>query len=932
MRRSAITRLVLVATVASIAAGLIGTTVAVARDPVSAGGRQVRLDAGGGRHVAKQPETRTVTVRDLPTPEGRGAAALPPLLHPEARPGQQAPSGPDALAAPAPITTTDAPPATQAVMFDGVARSDLEPPDPWVAVGPDHVVQAVNTTIRITDRSGVQKQVFDTIDFFDLVGFSEISPFDPRVIYDSLHGRWIAIATHWDCVPDPDFGIDVGAGYIDIAISRTADPTGTWELLYLGWADALPDYPGIGTSTDKVVLSANLFNIVETGTGIGCAGSGFAETELDAMAWTELLGTGDINVDFFYGGNDYPNDYFTWRPALQTPATSATVFVIGENFNTGAVTYTRLTGNPATFSTVMADEISLTGTVDPFAVPPAPQQPGSPATIVDAVDERPTDAVWQANQLAFVSTFPCNPAGGVSENRDCVRVAELSTAIPATPTALQDFLISEEGADHYMGGVGYAGNGDLHVVWTRSSEDAGEYPSSYAAHQLVTDAANQISEPQLLKAGVGTYDGTRWGDYVGVAQDPQVPNAVWQGNQYSDGTAWATHISQLQTGGSSFVPIVPLRVVDSRTNLGVTGIFAASVPKTFDVAGEGTIPADAIAVTGNVTVTGQNAAGFVAITPTATATPPSSTLNFPLGDTRANNFTTSLDASGRLAAVYKAAAGKSAHVIVDITGYFLAGDGEATYTTTDPTRVMDTRPVSHIGTATIFQTGVPQTLSIAGETGTNVPANATAITGNLTVVNQSKAGYLSVTPDPPVGVPASSTLNFPLGDVRANGLTADLNGAGDLSITYTAAAGATTHVLLDITGYYVEDTSGLLFYPLNPGRVLDSRSGAKLTGLTGAFSANLARTLDVDGHWGVPVSAEAITGNLTAVNQTAAGFIAVTPVATNNPTTSSINFPLGDIRANGITVPLDSGSTGIVYKAVAGRTTHVLLDVTGYFK
>ena len=30
-------------------------------------------------------------------------------------------------------------------------------------------------------------------------------------------------------------------------------------------------------------------------------------------------------------------------------------------------------------------------------------------------------------------------------------------------------------------------------------------------------------------------------------------------------------------------------------------------------------------------------------------------------------------------------------------------------------------------------------------------------------------------------------------------------------------------------------------------------------------------------------SAEAITGNLTAVNQTAAGFIAVTPVATNNP-------------------------------------------------
>jgi hypothetical protein len=182
-------------------------------------------------------------------------------------------------------------------------------------------------------------------------------------------------------------------------------------------------------------------------------------------------------------------------------------------------------------------------------------------------------------------------------------------------------------------------------------------------------------------------------------------------------------------------------------------------------------------------------------------------------------------------------------------------------------------------------------------------------------------------------VPPSSTLNFPLGDVRANGLTADLNASGDLSITYTAVAGATTHALLDITGYYVEDdVDGLLFYPLNPGRVLDSRPGAKLTGLAGAFSANTARTLDVDGHWGVPVAAEAITGNLTVVNQTAAGFAALTPVATNNPTTSTLNFPLGDVRANGITVPLSTGNTGLVYKAVAGKTTHLLLDVTGYFR
>ncbi len=43
--------------------------------------------------------------------------------------------------------------------FDGLTRTtgpstNVEPPDPWVAVGPDHVVQVVNLQMRITDRQG----------------------------------------------------------------------------------------------------------------------------------------------------------------------------------------------------------------------------------------------------------------------------------------------------------------------------------------------------------------------------------------------------------------------------------------------------------------------------------------------------------------------------------------------------------------------------------------------------------------------------------------------------------------------------------------------------------------------------------------------------------------------------------------------------------
>jgi hypothetical protein len=939
MRRSAtISRFVLVTTLAAIIAGLIGTTTALARDP-GGQGRQLRMDSRPGREAGPERASERVVVRDLPSADASGVFYQPALRRP-APSSPESPSGILVAPEPIPVTTTSEVAATESISFAGVARTDLEPPDPWIAVGPDHVIQAVNTTLRFSDRSGAQLQQVELVDFFDLVfpGYEAVA-FDPRVIYDSLHGRWIAITTHFDC--ETDFA-DVGTGWIDIAISQSANPMGAWEVLYLGFSEAIPDYPGIGTSTDKVALSSNIFSIVPTpGEGLGCGGGGFLGTELDVMAWSQLVGTGDVNVDFFFSGGDFANNYFTWRPAVQTPATTATVFVVAQSGANDDVAYATITGNPATGTTAMSAIANLTtnNVIADFDLPPPPKQPGTgapgdPTTIAAAVDERPTDAVWQGSHLAFVSTYPCDPAGGIAELRDCVRVSELATTT-AIPTALQDFLISEEGADLYMGGVGFAGNGDLHAVWTRSSADPGDYASSYAAHQLVTDSANRMSAPQLLKAGLGNYDGVRWGDYVGVAQDPQVPNAVWQANQYAPAVGWATHVSQLQTGGSSYVPIPPVRVLDTRpaTNVQLTGTFNANTPRTFAVGGfVPSIPANAIAVTGNIAVVSQTSAGYVSITPTPTATPPAATINFPLGDVRANNFTIPLSATGRLAAVYKAPAGKTVHLVIDITGYFLPGDEDATYLTLTPVRVMDTRPLPyHVGPLNAFQANTPQTLSVAGDNG--IPANATAVTGNLTVFGQTRAGYVSVTPDVPAGTPPTATMNFPVGDIRGNGLTADLNAAGDLSITYTAPVGATVHAILDITGYYLDDNSGMLFYPLNPGRLLDTRAGVVLSRLTGLFTANTPRTFNAWGHWGIPADAGGVTGNLSIVGQTAAGYATITPNPDPAPPTATINFPLGDVRGNGVTVPLNgSGNMSLVYKAGAGRTTHMILDVTGYFK
>ena len=61
--------------------------------------------------------------------------------------------------------------------------------------------------------------------------------------------------------------------------------------------------------------------------------------------------------------------------------------------------------------------------------------------------------------------------------------------------------------------------------------------------------------------------------------------------------------------------------------------------------------------------------------------------------------------------------------------------------------------------------------------GTPIPTNAVAVTGNLTVTGQTKAGYIVLAP---AAGGATSTLNFPVGDTRANGVTVALGTGGTL--------------------------------------------------------------------------------------------------------------------------------------------------------
>jgi hypothetical protein len=383
---------------------------------------------------------------------------------------------------------------------------------------------------------------------------------------------------------------------------------------------------------------------------------------------------------------------------------------------------------------------------------------------------------------------------------------------------------------------------------------------------------------------------------------------------------------------TTFHPITPTRILDTRVGNGLSGYLSNRAPRLFQVTGRGGVPNDpatVVAVTGILTTTKSTAKGYLAIGPVFTGSPAFSTLNFPAGDDRANNVAVALDSLGRLSIVF-VGPGKT-HAVFDVTGYFTADTTGATfYPLADPKRLLDSRLAGQGGK---FATNVARKFAVAGRGG--VPSGALAVTGNFTLVRPTSRGWAFVGPSVPAN-PATqncSTVNSVPGDTRADGVTVKLAGDGSLSAVWVGTSGSTADLLFDVTGYYVQGTSGATFVPIEPTRLVDTRVNLPLQG---PINRATAVSVMVRGRAGTSKTTTGIAGNLTVTAQTYLGYMTVAPHLDPGevPGFSTINFPKGDNRANGFFVSLDTdGTLAFVYEAtLSGAKTHFVMDVTGYFQ
>ncbi len=320
-------------------------------------------------------------------------------------------------------------------------------------------------------------------------------------------------------------------------------------------------------------------------------------------------------------------------------------------------------------------------------------------------------------------------------------------------------------------------------------------------------------------------------------------------------------------------------------------------PYTFTVSG-GALP-DGLSLNAST--------GAISGTPTQAAI-----FNFTIRTTDANNCT-----------------GARAYTITINAG--AANNGLQFYPLAAPVRLLDTRAgqTGCSAPGAPIPGGTSRTQAASGFC--SIPANARALTGNITTV-QSGGGYLTLYPSD-AAQPLVANSNYNANEIVNNVFTVGL-GAG--SGTFKIFVTSDTHVVVDVTGYYAPPAaSGLYFHPLpKPIRLLETRmgfSGCAVPGapLEGGENTTQSAHLTCDGVT-IPATAQAITGNATTVNPSGPGFPYLTlfPADAARPLVASSNYLPGQIMNAPFTVGLSG--TG-EFKIYPTTRTDLVIDVLGYY-
>ena len=387
--------------------------------------------------------------------------------------------------------------------------------------------------------------------------------------------------------------------------------------------------------------------------------------------------------------------------------------------------------------------------------------------------------------------------------------------------------------------------------------------------------------------------------------------------------------------GLQFYPLAhPIRLVDTRTGTPcnatatqISGNTSLTIPARGTCGGL-TIPANAAAVTGNLTTVGPVGPGFLTLYPGDAAKPNAANSNYQTNQTLNNVFTVGLATTDGTFKLYSLS---TTHAVIDLTGYFAppGAGGLFFHPLPAPVRLLDTRA----GQTACTTPGTPllanQEFLQQGNAICGIPATALALVGNATTVGPAAQGFLTMFPAD-AALPFVASGNYQSGQTLNSPFTVGLSPAGQFKLFSSQQ----TNLVVDVLGYYSADASdtvgiGLLFTPMTPARLLDTRAGQSACFTpSAAIPASTNTPQAARGTCTIPATAQAIVGNETTVAPAAAGFLTFWPSNAARPNAATSNYAAGVNFNRHYTVGLDTDGAFLIYTL---NSLHLVIDVSGSF-
>jgi len=454
---------------------------------------------------------------------------------------------------------------TIGVNFEGASDDDnsavlgfrVVPPDTEGDVGPNHYVQWINSIIEIFDKSGTSLvgPIAGNTVFAGFGGICEdTNNGDPIVIYDEGADRWNI----------SQFALDFTNNTFSmcVAVSTTADPTGSYHRYEFSFANDFPDYPKLGVWGDSYTMTTRNFLNAASWNGVWAHAM-----DRDAM----LAGNPADIVSFSFPNNFSVDGYL---PADADNAVSGPIIFGGHGSNgdttfelfeldvdwanPGAATFTQIAG----VGISPFDEASFSATVD---------QPNG--QLLDALGGFTMHRL-NVRDFGTHTSMLANHTVLSSPGVHGIRWYEFRNTGSGW-TLYQEGTYSPDSDDRWMGSISMNANGDIALGYSRSSSSM--FPSIYFTGQTADMSGTGVMnvEETLIHAGGGSQEGaSRWGDYSMMAVDP-VDDMFWFTTEYYANTGsfdFTTRIASFtlgEDGGGNNAPVASF----TSTTSGLTADF-----------------------------------------------------------------------------------------------------------------------------------------------------------------------------------------------------------------------------------------------------------------------------------------------------------------------------------------------------------------------